>query len=160
MEWHFPLLQCTGTPNSHVCQRSSHLVLTFFVEKVALQKIGYVNNSKLHVAVAIGIRGSPIQDWDSIFGRKWAPVASAGAIFFFFFWPGWKRGSEFVYACDEGDQKHWWLVITNMVRNDSSLLKVWQECWALSINICPWSFLITTGVRESPHPYMILVWVP
>ncbi len=34
-----------------------------------------------------------------------------------------------------------------------------KECWALLINICPWFFLITTIVRGSPHPYLILVWV-
>ena len=32
-----------------------------------------------------------------------------------------------------------------------------KECWALLINICPWSFQITTDVRASPHPYLILV---
>ncbi len=26
-----------------------------------------------------------------------------------------------------------------------------KECWALLINICPSSFLITTGIRASPH---------
>ena len=40
-----------------------------------------------------------------------------------------------------------------------SVFSCQKEYWALSINICPWSFLRTTGVRASPHPYMILVWV-
>ena len=30
-----------------------------------------------------------------------------------------------------------------------------KECWALSINICPWSFPITTGARASAHPYTV-----
>ncbi len=34
-----------------------------------------------------------------------------------------------------------------------------KECWALSINICPRSFPITSGVTASPHPYLILQWV-
>ncbi len=34
-----------------------------------------------------------------------------------------------------------------------------KECWALLINICPWFFHITTGVRGSPHPCLILVWM-
>ncbi len=34
-----------------------------------------------------------------------------------------------------------------------------KECWPLLINICPKCFLITTVVRGSPHPYLILVWV-
>ncbi len=34
-----------------------------------------------------------------------------------------------------------------------------QECWALSIKRCSRSFPITKGVRSTPHPYSVLVYV-
>ncbi len=44
------------------------------------------------------------------------------------------------------------------IRKDSIIYNWLLECWALSINIFPRSFLITTGITASPHPSGCVKW--